>query len=307
MEENTPGRFPQMLRDPERQADLDRQGYVVLPFFQPEEVQSMKKYYDDFTPDMGRPFHSTLMCEDMDYRKGVHEHLKSVYERPLKEHFTEAYIPFIGSYAVKEPGGNSAWALHQDWTFTEEDKFRSVVVWSPLRDIDLDIGCLGMFAGSHDFQRTLRGRGTVSEYSEVAELIRDRYLTFIPMKAGETIVFYTSTLHYSPPNQSDAPRISATVMMIPKAARMLHYWRDPSWPEDQMEELEIDTEFLLHNDVMDQSRPEGLKSAGIVRREIKMMDEKTLRSLAQPVHPPATQASTGGWKARIQRLFGRPA
>lgn len=307
MEQNTDHHFPALLRDPQLQADLDRQGYVVLPFFEAEEVASLKKYYDEFTPEMGRPFHSTLMCEDLDYRKGVHEHLKSVYERPMRENFTEDYFPFIGSYAVKEPGPNSAWALHQDWTFTEEDKYRSVVVWSPLRDIDMEIGCLGMFAGSHDFQRTLRGRGTVSEYSDVAELIRDQYLTYIPMKAGETIVFYSSTLHYSPPNRSDTPRVSATVMMMPRKARMLHYWRDPAWPEDQMEELEIDTEFLLHNNVMNQSRPEGLKSAGMVRREIKMMDEATLRSLASPVNPPAAPKNASGWKAKIQRLFGRPA
>lgn len=262
-----------MLRDSKAQAAIDRDGVVVLPFLNAEEVQELKDYYHAHTKDFGRKFHSTLMSEDMGYRLGVNEAISRVFEPALQRTFTDHYRNFIGSYAVKEPGENSAWAVHQDWSFTDEQRYRTVVVWCPLVDVDLNNGCVGFLKGSHNLKYTIRGRQTVSEYADVSDAIREKYLDFYPMKAGEVAIFFGSTVHYSPDNIQGPTRVTATVMMVPKQAQMLHYYRDPAWPQGEIEVLEVDTDYLLKTNVMDNRPPQGLVSRGRIQHPVNMLSE----------------------------------
>ena len=50
---------------------------------------------------------------------------------------------------VKWPGQDGAMGTHQDWTFVDERRFRSVTVWCPLVDVEQRNGALELLPGSH--------------------------------------------------------------------------------------------------------------------------------------------------------------
>jgi hypothetical protein len=270
-----------VFKDNKLQAELEENGYVLVPFLNPEETARLKNFYYDNPLVTGSSYHSTVLSTDIGYRKNIHAMIKEIFARALDTIFLPQYRLLFGTYTVKEHGKDSQWNVHQDWSFVDERKHTSVGVWCPAIDLNYDNGCLGVVKGSHKFFFNVRGTNTISEYSSVSQVIEKNHLTFVPVKAGSAVIFYNSLIHYSPPNLTQDTRITGNCVMLPKEAQVLHYFRDKSWDADTIEPFEIDTDFLIHNNYTAGQRPQMGKSLGKRRHVVKELTEQQINYLVR--------------------------
>jgi len=122
----------------------------------------------------------------------------------------------------KEPGGGpTPW--HQDQYYWPIDTARTVTMWMPLIDIDVDMGMLTFATGSHQ-------KGVVFDYeiSDESEQEYERYVKdndfkiarSATMKAGDATWHYGNTIHSAPGNKSDRMREVMTVIYMADEARV---------------------------------------------------------------------------------------
>lgn len=222
-----------IFRDDDTQHRFDVNGYVVLPVFNAEEVEGMRrlyrKYYDG-SPVQG--FHTLINVEEPETRREIAREITEFYRPRLQEILLD-YEPFIASFAVKEPGDSGRIPLHLDWAVVDEQEHISLNNWSPLTDTNAQNGCLCMLKGSHLHEFTYRGSNinfiaAASKGGSIMEEMVARYpVRPLPMKAGEMVLYSHKMAHFSMPNRSKSTRVAVSLVAIPQAAEPVHYHLNP--------------------------------------------------------------------------------
>ena len=263
-----------MFKNPVLEKSLIKDGFVKIPLLDMKDVENLMAFYDSHPPDFSYPFHSTPLSPDVEYKKEVNSVIQKILGFRLKEVFTNDYSFFFGSFTVKEASKDSEWNLHQDWTFVDEEKHYSLGVWVPLCDVNEENGCLSIVKRSHRFLHNVRGTNTFSEYSNISSFIKSGYLTPVPMKAGEAVLFLNSMLHYSSPNFTDKRRISVNCLMFPKKAQPYHFYHDNDWEWNEVEKFEISTETMITHNFLGAGKPLNSTSCGRTKLKTSAITEK---------------------------------
>jgi hypothetical protein len=236
------------FNDPQIQADFERDGFVVIPFLNADEVADLRNVYFNelgVAPgDPGRACISTFHTYDDDYKQAVDDNVRRVFTPHLDEVFDDQrYLP--ANYLTKWPGGMSGFGIHQDLTLVDETKARSCEVWCALEDIDEANGQLWCAPGSHDWVPTMRGiHSFPTAFQDVEKRVIDRHAIPVPLKAGEAIVFNHAVMHFSYPNRTETPRLVAIMDLIPSDAQHIHVFGDG---EGNVDAYEIDESFWVEN------------------------------------------------------------
>jgi len=234
--------------DAQLEADLERDGFVVIPFLDQDEVDALAAaYWNDLGVAPGDPNKaciSTFHTYDRDYKNRVSETVHTAFG-PHLEHYFDRQRVLPANYLTKWPGGMSGFGLHYDLSLVDETQHRSVEVWCALTDTNEDNGQLWIAPGSHKWAPTIRGiHAFPSPFSEHDKRIVDRHAIPVPLKAGEAIVFNHATLHFSYPNKTETPRLVAIVDLIPEEAQHLHYFGDE---DGKVHAYEISDDFWVDN------------------------------------------------------------
>jgi len=229
------------------QGQFETDGYVVIPqFLNTEEVQNLLSVYQKPVDNINGKFHRTLQFQSVAYKKDLSIPVKELVT-PKALSLLEDYRYLLSSFMVKEPKADNAFELHQNWNFVEEDKFHSVVFWIPLVDTDADNGAMYMVKGSNRLLPTYRGGPNIpSVFEAVIPYIKEHYLTIVPLKAGDAIIFDDALLHYTSANLSSSTRYAIAQVMIPKTARPIHYYQSAENAGKNIEVFEIDDDFYLY-------------------------------------------------------------
>lgn len=209
------------LRDAELQASLEKDGYVIVSFLTETECEELKQFYLKIETGSTFGFHSSLMDPDLGRRVAIREKVKAVFERARQHYFTDEYYSFFNCYTIKEPHEESKCVVHQDWAFVDEDFGESVGVWCPTMSVNSYNGCLSILPGSHRYKKTYRGTNVPFEYQSVVDKI-EQVSTSLHLHAGQAVIYYSSTIHFSAPNLSSKKRITANAKMVPKALALRH-------------------------------------------------------------------------------------
>lgn len=223
-EDGSPHQTGPLLRDPDHQAAFERDGYVVVPLLESDEVSELAALYHDLTPEHGPAFLSTADTEDYEYRVAVDAGIRRISERAVQATFDDARM-CLGVFLVKEPSDSDDGTVpvHQDWAMVDEDRFYSAGVWCPLVDTDEANGVIHFVAGTHRLGPTWRGPHLPTCYPELDEEIIAHHLTPVPCRPGEGIVHDGRLVHWSPPNRSSEIRLVAGLRIISTGAELLHY------------------------------------------------------------------------------------
>jgi hypothetical protein len=235
------------FRDPELQAQLERDGYVTVPMLDEGEVAQLRASFVELGSAPGDPHlacHSSFHSYDRDYKLRVDTTVRSMLGPHLQQTFDhQRALPC--NYIVKWPSGMSGFGLHQDLSLVDERHHRSVEVWVALDDTDADNGQLWMVPGSHDWIPTVRGiHAFSSPFADVAQRIVAHHSRPVPIRAGEAVVFSHAILHFSLPNRTDQPRMVAITDLIPDEADHLHYFGDG---QGDVDIYRIDDSFWTDN------------------------------------------------------------
>ena len=222
---------------------FEREGFVVLDFFKPEEIAQMQSIFEDLRPEGLAGFYTTTFESSPEFRTKVDLALRSVFDRPVRQYF-EAFKYFFSSFIVKSPGPKSKLILHQDMSLVEEAKFAGMNIWAPLINLTMENGPIYVLPKSHRLIPTYRGASLPDIYDGIEEEVIS-VMTPLLLRAGQAVVFDQSMMHYSPANMSDKERIVVNTFISNENAKIRISYQDRATP-DKVEIFEQDDTFLRH-------------------------------------------------------------
>jgi hypothetical protein len=239
-----------LLKDKILQNNLEKDGYVVIPFLKPAELEELNSFYSEIHNGAEPPLfidniHMTTWCKDSTYKQSISENLSAIFANP-SDAFFENYRRLNNVFIVKRTGQQTTFKVHQDWNVVDETKYQSVNVWVPLHEVDENSGALWVLKGSHNIDRKVRGAGYLfPDYGAYYKDI-EKKITSVKLKAGEAIVFFHSIIHGSPPNLSGQHRKAACFSVIPKNAPLCIYFQPGK--NDPLKQFAPDDDFIYKYD-----------------------------------------------------------
>lgn len=279
----------QVFRDEALQQAFEKDGYVVVPFYTPEEIKELTDLYYRLHPKDEKGFFPSTFSKDKNYRTVADQEIRRICERPMNQYLQDSKT-ICGCFIVKSPGPESAMCVHQDMTLVDESKFTGINIWVPLIDLTPTNGVIQVLPGSHRIYPTYRGSTIPGFYEDVNEEIKP-YLKSVYLKAGEAVFFDQSIIHYSDANLSDNVRIVTNTYFTHKDADFrIAYWnKDYGNKVELFEEDETfmtDFEQFGHNI---HNKPQIGKSLGLVDYNFPKLTAQQLEQLYGP-SPVTTKA-----------------
>ncbi|MCB9234517.1 MAG: phytanoyl-CoA dioxygenase family protein [Bacteroidia bacterium] len=300
-----------IFRDPALQAAFAKDGLVTVPLLSRGEAEDLLAFYQSLPMQSREGFHASMFQPDAALRRAADDQIRAVAAAKTLA-LLQGYRDLYANFMVKEPGTASAMKVHQDWTYVDESRFTSLAVWFPLLDTSATNGGLVFAPGTQRIFNPVRGPGVKCPYEQVDDLLRTEFAREISLKAGEAVIWEHRVVHWSPPNQSDRARVAATIILVPEAAEVFHYWRNDHLPFDQVEQFAVSHDFFMEYDIL--AGPKGQRSLGVKNYHFDWLTEGQLRSGLEVNLPPVEDSAKavaaevdssrlGGFFAKVRRLF----
>lgn len=204
------------FQDPAVQRRFAADGYVVVPLLAPVAVDRLRQAWDARPgPAVGAGFYQDTFSGDVAHKQRVQELLDPVL-LPAAGAWLRDHDKIVSTFVVL--GGDSGGAeAHRDVSIVDEDRYRSVMVWTPLTPLRERTGRLWVTPGSHRAAPRVRPHGgPVGVQAEVPDDER----VHLDLDPGQAIVFDQSLLHGSEANTGERPRVVAGVALRPQEARL---------------------------------------------------------------------------------------
>ena len=276
---------PAIFKNPEHQELFDKQGFIVLDFLNPEDVEFLDKTFDEMHPELPSDggFVSGSYSQDFDYKKKASDTIRDTF-MPHFERLFKDFQAIGGAFLFKMPNPNSELIAHQDWTIVDEDKYYALNVWVPLTDIHAENGPLMVLPGSHWQKFKVLRAPTLPFFFTGNESVVKENLEPLYVKAGQTVILNQSLVHYSPPNLSDKIRKAITAGVLSKEARLRLYFNDTQSDTGELEMFEQDSDFLIRFDDFFADifqRPKMGKSMGKVEYRVPSFTKEELSPMVR--------------------------
>lgn len=231
-----------IFRDEKLNQELNHKGYVVLPVFDPAQIQALREIYSKHKSSSPY-FHSTTFSKSIEEKQKMMAEVRGIAAPSLQNLFSDIK-PLGASFLTKPVGAGGHMPIHQDWTIVDESKFGSFTIWSPLQDVNEHNGALTVLDGSHKLTLTLRAPTLPVVINGIESLVRNEMKT-VALKKGEAIIFNHALIHASHLNQSSEERVALTMGFVPSEAQLLFYHLNDNGTVDQ---YEVDDDFFLKYD-----------------------------------------------------------
>lgn len=266
------------FRDPSLQEQFERDGYVVVDFFDDSKVSRLLEIWESLPGDLGGvPFSNTIMSRDVEYRRKVHEQVAEVF-REATDGLLDQYRLCLCSFNAKQPHDDGGVVqLHQDWTFVDEARFQAIGIWCPLVEVNEENGCLRVVPGSHRLNTRPRAFYEPFPYTDLLPSFERDYLVQVPMKAGQAFAYTQRLFHSSPPNRSDRLRLAAGALAIPDHSKLRFLIRDAQHDPQQLTVYEVADDF--YRNYLFGSRPDESLRAGLVEGGYEPISEARLEQV----------------------------
>ena len=205
------------------QIKFEQKGYVVIPsLLEKKELDYLNNFVKKFSNKFIGAFHTSHFSTDVSYKRQAHEAITSIVF-PKASTYLNCYKPILGNFMIKNPDTEFAMDLHADWTYVNEEKYCSIAIWVPLVDVNEKNGCLGVIEKSHKITNKVRGP-LIRQSSRIHDKEwENNYGKFIPLKAGDAVIYNHSLLHFSPPNKTNEIRPAINLSVVPEEANCIHY------------------------------------------------------------------------------------
>jgi hypothetical protein len=297
-----------IFKDATHQALFEKQGFIILPFLNKDEVVGLDKLFDQMHPEISPEsgFVSGSYSSDFAYKQKASSEIVKAFSKHYERLFTN-YQPFGAAFLFKLPNANSQLSVHQDWTIVDEEKFVALNCWVPLTDVDEDNGALHVVpATNYDKIKTLRAPTLPFFFSGNDDVVEK---ASVPMyvKAGEAVILNQSVIHFSPPNCSNKIRKAITAGVKSKGAPMIFHYKNRSNQEVQIEQFSMPENFLISfenfmEDIM--LRPKMGMSTGFINYDFKPLERTELTKKIAALKNSAgfTNVSSQGTKSIYKRL-----
>lgn len=273
-----PDKMLKVFKDEGIQAKFEQDGYVILPFYNQNEVNHLTSLYHELHPKNEQGFFPSTFSQDKNYRQRADEEIRKACQRSAEQYLCD-YKMVCGAFIVKNPSPESGMCVHQDMSLIDESRFTGINIWATLTDLHVLNGTIFVLKGSHRLFPTYRGSTIPEFFQDVSEDIVD-YLEPVIIKAGEAVFFDQSIIHYSPPNFSDDIRIVTNTYFTHKDAEYRTYYYTDEHP-GQVEAFEQSDEFMTNFQQFGENihdRPKVGKSLGLIDYDFPRISKEYLKN-----------------------------
>lgn len=242
-------------------------GFATFPFLAPSRIDELGKAIEHAETSLDRsdvhiPTHFELSAfsNDSDYKKRIYDNVWACLKDDI-EAILPNYEPLVINVFDKPPSeAYDPVPIHQNPSFVDEPRHRSVSLWIPLSDVDRENGTVGVLPGSHGRFNRIRAGNMAHEdiFAEVQAELENELFVPVVMNKGEMLALDDSIIHWSYPNVSDRRRKAVQLIMVPRGVPHIYYYYDEESQDDPMMDLyEVDHRFFFGFNC--KARPETLK------------------------------------------------
>lgn len=279
---------------PAMQQQLETEGYVVLEnFLTPDELEDLRELVStDPLPENAENLSSYTLFSHTDPALRQHHNncLKSIVSTKLTTLLPNHRTAFCTWYRKSPNSSTNATKLHQDPSLTDETDTLSYGIWCPLTDVTPENGCLSVVKGSHLLNSKPRPFYPFAPFpydSTLASLIQDNYLTPIPLKAGQAILYDKRLFHGASPNTQHQEPVAFTCLIAPQNT-LTHFGYQASAQSETLELYAVEDDFY-HRYILGE-KPSG-EGVTLIKTEPYTYDPLTPERIAEkldPLHPDRT-------------------
>ncbi|NBO98987.1 MAG: hypothetical protein EBU90_02495 [Proteobacteria bacterium] len=210
-------------------------GYKIYRnFFSAELINTLKTFVDSSlkrellisSPVFRQSnFISSTYVRDINWKKKVYNTHNNILKQYIEDKLPGFKVCLVSSIK-KIPGKNSACPLHQDPSFTDEEKYNTYTLWFPLHTIEKHHNSLFVVEGSHEkFTNKIRGVNIPYPFSFNENFSNKTY--FNNLNQGDAVLYNSRMVHGSDTASiENLERTSVGVVLIEKKAPWLLYKRE---------------------------------------------------------------------------------
>jgi hypothetical protein len=248
-----------ILRNNTLDKQLAREGYVIIPFLNKQEVTELKDFFYHNHQHEIPGFYATAHHPDIAFRKKMNDTIKRVFQSSIEKHFTGCEA-LGGSFVVKTRSQEERLHPHQDWNIVDETVYRSFNIWTPLVDLSKENGAIRILPKSHLWGLNYRGPNIPDTRADQLESFWQDMLT-LNMKAGEALIYDHRLYHASYANKTDEYRLATVFGIKPESAAMYYYYGN----NGNIDVYESSVNFFMEADI--QQGPSVLKKVNTILGE----------------------------------------
>lgn len=238
-----------MFKDDELERQLCEEGYVMIPFFDEEEVATLLEYFHNQNKEDPERIFAISHSKDVDLKTEVNKWVAKMYEKHVEELFVDAII-LGGTFVAKPANGKGHISPHRDWNLVDESRFRSCNIWVPLIDTNAENGAIYILPKSHLIDPTYRGPNIYNQLLDIEEYMWE-VLEMRPMKAGTAFIYDHRFIHGSKDNMTSEVRPASACAITNKNAEYRFYHSHSPNGELKVEEFDSYPDYLLREDRFD--------------------------------------------------------
>lgn len=245
-------RLQDMFLDESVGVQYVREGYAVVNGLIAAQLVAKLKatYHQEYTTKAG--MYVTHFTNDMQKNRGVSAQIFNAVGAALSDVF-RSYRPIIAHYAVKAPGEDNRFDLHQDWGIVDEDRFGVAHVWVALNDVGPENGALTLIPRSHLAVNPYRS-GTIPIRFLPIDALKDQLITF-RLNAGDAVIYHPAIFHGSPANTGPEDRMAVIAAVCnPEAGLCFFHGNNDMVEVYPLTEVDV---FSRLPELADGAHPEG--------------------------------------------------
>lgn len=274
-----PDKMLPVFRDENHQREFEKNGFIILPFYTPQEISELEALYYRLHPKDEQGFFPSTFSNNKQYRTEADSEIRRIGSRSIEQYCKDVKV-VCGSFIVKAPGPDSGMCVHQDMSLVDESRFTGINIWVPLVDLTIENGTLFVLPGSHRLFPTYRSSSIPEFFSDVMDDMID-YLQPVIIKAGQAVFFDQSIVHFSPPNFSNKIRIVTNTYFTHKSTEFRTYYWNKEQADNKIEVFAQDDNFMTDFEQFGENireRPKVGKSLGFTDYNFPSIDKAYLES-----------------------------
>jgi ectoine hydroxylase-related dioxygenase (phytanoyl-CoA dioxygenase family) len=250
-----------IFKDLKLQEQFEREGFVKLKLFAPEQIAKLRDYYEEVKQEheaamQDHSLYSSVETGNADLLMKLDHIVKETTKEQVESIF-QNYQTLISNYLIKDHGEKTELMPHQDLSFVNEPNECSFNLWIPLQKTDKSSGQLRVLKGSHLIRETLR---VVPQYPRpfvgFQDIIRELF-TDIETEVGDCVVINHAVIHGSTTNLTGKPRVAVILAMCSAPADIYYYYM-PNEDNNSIEKYKMKAEDYYY------FKPDGRPEKGIL-------------------------------------------
>lgn len=210
-----------MFKNATIQQNLLQNGFAVIDANLLNEVNELQKYIAEHFQFSGTDFYYSLLANTFEQNKVLQNSIKTILNNFYETQFTD-YRTITESFLAKPANTSNELLLHQDWNYTDEEKFSAYNIWIPLSDVTEENGTLFFLKGSHLWFNNLRSATLPTARISMSNFSSSK-IEAVNVKKGQALLFHPAVFHGSYPNHSLQNRIVITATLLSQHAPFLYY------------------------------------------------------------------------------------